>query len=97
VSLHVGTDEPFHTKVTRLGMAKAYIDSKICSAERAMADLIWGAIPQRYPKLRFVLAEGGIGWVASVLRSMDHWWEDHRGWMQPKVNESASFCRWSPG
>ena len=47
-----------------------------------MADIIWGAVPQRYPKLRFVLAEGGIGWIASVLGSMDHWWADHRNWME---------------
>jgi hypothetical protein len=59
--------------------------------QRAMADLIWGAVPQRYPKLRFVLVEGGIGWVASVLRSMDHWWTDHHHWMEPKVNEAPSF------
>jgi predicted TIM-barrel fold metal-dependent hydrolase len=91
ISLHVGMDEPFHVKVTRLGMAKAYTDSKICSAERAMADLILGAVPQRYPKLRFVLAEGGIGWIASVLRSIDHWWEDHHHWMEPKVDEPPSF------
>jgi predicted TIM-barrel fold metal-dependent hydrolase len=91
VSLHVGIDEPFHVKYKRLGSTKAFVDGKICSSERAMSDLIWGAIPQQYPKLRFVLAECGIGWIASVLRSMDHWWEDHRRWMQPKLDESATF------
>lgn len=59
--------------------------------QRVIADLIWGAVPQRYPKLRLVLVEGGIGWVASVLRSMDHWWSDHRHWMEPKVDEAPSF------
>jgi uncharacterized protein len=91
ISLHVGTDEPFHVKLLRLGLPKAFVDAKICTAQRSLADLIWGAIPQRYPRLRFVLAECGIGWVASVLRSMDHWWEDHRRWMKPKLDESASF------
>jgi predicted TIM-barrel fold metal-dependent hydrolase len=91
ISLHVGTDEPFHSKALRLGVGRAYVDSKICSPQRAMADLIWGAVPQKYPKLRFVIAEGGIGWVASVLRSMDHWWEDHHTWMEPKVDERPSF------
>jgi predicted TIM-barrel fold metal-dependent hydrolase len=91
VSLHVGTDEPFHTKFIRLALGKTFVDTKIGTAQRALADLIWGAVPQRYPKLRFVLAEGGIGWVASVLRSMDHWWEDHRRWMMPKIDESATY------
>ena len=26
------------------------VDSKICSYERVLADLIWGATPQRFPK-----------------------------------------------
>jgi predicted TIM-barrel fold metal-dependent hydrolase len=90
VALHVGTDEPFMRKAARMGVGKAFIDTKICAMQRGMADLIWGAVPQRYPKLRFVLVEGGIGWVASVLRSMDHWWADHRHWMEPKVDEAPS-------
>jgi predicted TIM-barrel fold metal-dependent hydrolase len=91
VTLHVGTDEPFMRKAARMGVAKSFIDTKICAMQRGMADLIWGAVPQRYPQLRFVLVEGGIGWIASVLRTMDHWWEDHRHWMEPKVDEAPSF------
>ena len=91
ISMHVGTDEPFYMKADRMGVGKAFVDTKICAIERAMADIIWGAVPQRYPKLRFVLAEGGIGWIASVLRSMDHWWADHRHWMEPRVDEAPSF------
>lgn len=91
LTLHVGTDEPFMRKASRLGIGRSFVDTKICSMQRSMADLIWGAVPQNYPQLRFVLVEGGIGWIASVLRSMDHWWEDHRHWMEPKVNEAPSF------
>jgi predicted TIM-barrel fold metal-dependent hydrolase len=91
VALHVGTDEPFHEKAARMGVGKSFVDTKICAMQRAMADLIWGGVAQHYPKLRFVLVEGGIGWVASVLRSMDHWWTDHHHWMEPKVDETPSF------
>ncbi|MGH7962381.1 MAG: amidohydrolase family protein [Candidatus Binatia bacterium] len=90
VALHVAAEEPFYTKVGRLGFIRALIDTKICSPERAVADLIFGAVPQRYPNLRFVIAEGGIGWIAALLRTMDHWWEDHHGWMRPKVEEKPS-------
>jgi hypothetical protein len=71
LALHVGTDEPFTKKAARMGVGNASIDTKICAMQRGMADLIWGAIPQQYPRLRIVLVEGGIGWVASVLGSMD--------------------------
>lgn len=61
----------------------------------AMAEVIMGAPlnlsgPHRHPKLRFVIAEGGIGWIASLLRFMDHWWNDHHHWMKPQLDESPS-------
>lgn len=39
----------------------------------------------------FALVEGGIGWIASLLRFMDHWWADHHHWMEPKLDEPPSF------
>ena len=41
--------------------------------------LIWGGAPTRFPKLKWSMVEGGIGWIASVLQFMDHWWDDHHG------------------
>lgn len=85
-----GTGESLATKFERLGMGMGVTDSKIFQPMRALVDLIWGAVPQRYPKLRFVIAEGGIGWIASVLRFMDHWWTDHHRWMEPQLDEAPS-------
>jgi predicted TIM-barrel fold metal-dependent hydrolase len=67
------------------------VDIKIGDQIRSLAALIGSAVPAKYPKLRFVVAEGGIGWVAAVLRLMDHWWEDHRHWLEPKLDEPPSF------
>jgi predicted TIM-barrel fold metal-dependent hydrolase len=53
--------------------------------------LIWGGAPTRFPKLKWSMVEGGIGWIASVLNFMDHWWDDHKGWMQPKLPETPSY------
>ena len=76
-------------------MGVGLVEEKICTSARGIADLIWAGIPQSYPKLRFVIAEGGIGWIASVIRLMDHWWEDNRNWMEPRLDEppSAFFLR----
>jgi Amidohydrolase len=38
-----------------------------------------------------VIIEGGIGWMASVLRFMGYWWTDHHRWMEPKLDEPPSF------
>lgn len=67
------------------------VDIKIGDQIRSLAALIGSAVPAKYPKLRFVVAEGGIGWVAAVLRLMDHWWEDHHHWLEPKLDEPPSF------
>jgi predicted TIM-barrel fold metal-dependent hydrolase len=53
-------------------------------------ELIWGTVPARYPRLRFVMTEGGIGWIAYVLRFMDHWWQDHRLRLERRLEEPPS-------
>ena len=85
-----GTEESIFAKIDRIGMGMGVTDNKVFQPMRAMADLIWGAVPQRYPKLRFVIVEGGVGWVASLLGFMDHWWHDHHRWMEPKLDEPPS-------
>jgi predicted TIM-barrel fold metal-dependent hydrolase len=67
-------------------------DNKIFNMQRVLALLIASAVPQRFRKLRFVIVEGGIGWIAALLRFMDHWWEDHHRWMEPKLEEPPSVC-----
>ncbi len=67
------------------------VDIKIGGQMRSLTALIGSAVPARYPRLRFEIAEGGIGWVAAVLRLMDHWWEDHRRWLEPKLEQPPSF------
>jgi predicted TIM-barrel fold metal-dependent hydrolase len=67
------------------------VDIKIGGQMRSLTGLIGSAVPARYPRLRFVIAEGGIGWVPSVIRLMDHWWEDHHHWLEPRLEEPPSF------
>lgn len=92
ISIHSGTTtgEPFAIKFERIGMGMGVVNTKIMLPMNALAGLIWGAIPQRYPKLKFVIVEGGIGWIASLLGLMDHWWKDHYRWMEPKLHELPS-------
>ena len=53
--------------------------------------LIWGGAPMRFPKLKWSMVEGGIGWIAPVVQFMDHWWDDHPGRMEPKLPETPSY------
>ena len=92
VSIHIGTTgEPIYDKFLKLGIGVGVVEAKIVTGLRAVAELIWAGVPQRYPKLRFIIAEGGIGWIPSVLTFMDHWWKDHHRWMEPQLEEAPSF------
>ncbi len=93
VAMHAGCyDEPFVDFSYQSVLPQSLIvEGKIILLERGMVNLISGAIPQTYPHLRFVLVEGGIGWIAPVLRLMDHFWEDHHKWMEPRLAEPPSF------
>jgi len=69
----------------------AIVETKIGNQIRSLTCLLGSAVPQQYPKLQFVIAEGGIGWVAPVIRLMDHWWEDHHHYMEPKLQQPPGF------
>jgi predicted TIM-barrel fold metal-dependent hydrolase len=45
------------------------------------ADLVFSGVLQRHPQLKFMLSEGGIGWIPYILERLDYTWERHR-WYQ---------------
>ncbi len=47
----------------------------------ATADLVFSGLLQRHPRLKFMLSEGGIGWIPYLLERLDATWERHR-WYQ---------------
>ena len=86
VSIHIGTTgEPVYDAFQRMGVGLGVVHQKIVTGLCGLAELIWAGVPQRYPKLGFIVAEGGIGWIPSLLIFMDHWWKDHHRWMEPKL------------
>ena len=44
----------------------------------AMADLLFSPVFHDFPRLKFVLAEGGIGWIPYLLERADELWPRHR-------------------
>jgi predicted TIM-barrel fold metal-dependent hydrolase len=50
-------------------------------------DLLFSGALQRFPRLQFSLAEGGIGWIPYILERSDYTWDRHR-WYQPIDRDS---------
>jgi predicted TIM-barrel fold metal-dependent hydrolase len=92
ISIHITTGN-LAVLASRSGTAHgtATVTKSKTGVAAAAIELIWGAVPQRYPRLKFVMTEGGIGWIAFTLRFMDHWWEDHHLRLEPRLDEPPSF------
>lgn len=48
------------------------------NAMSALANLVFSPVPRRFPDLKFVLSESGIGWVPYFLERLDLEWEQYR-------------------
>jgi predicted TIM-barrel fold metal-dependent hydrolase len=44
------------------------------------ADLLWSQVLRRYPRLKFALSEGGIGWIPYFLERADYVHRHHHRW-----------------
>jgi predicted TIM-barrel fold metal-dependent hydrolase len=75
------------------GLAKASmgkVDLKsmggaVAGVSDAVARMIYSEMFDRFPKLKIVLAETGVGWLPHFLEHMDdHWWRN-RVWTESKL------------
>ena len=44
------------------------------------ADLLWSRVLRKYPKIKFALSEGGIGWIPYFLERADYVYRHHHAW-----------------
>ena len=90
ISLHAGGRDPFSYAAGRGAGGINGTAGKI-APNQALQELIWAGVPQLFPNVKFILVEGGVGWVAHLVDYMDHWWTSHRRWLEPKLEEPPSF------
>lgn len=64
--------------------------SKLAMAE-PIAIFVFSGIFQRFPKLRFVTVESGVGWFAFAAEYMDRTWEKQRYWTESELTEKPSL------
>ncbi|MSO78105.1 MAG: amidohydrolase [Acidimicrobiia bacterium] len=55
-----------------------------------LGDLLWADFWHRFPKLRFALTEGDIGWIPYFLQRAEHTLDRHNPWMGHKSAQGLS-------
>lgn len=74
-----------HARVTPIGM--------IANA-RAVADITTSGICHRYPRLKFVSVESGVGWIPYMLESLDWHWLNYGGRREhPEMDLPSDYFR----
>lgn len=81
---HVGTSGA--TPVTGPDMPPAVSMCMIaCNSMGATMDLLYSGTFVRFPNLKVVLSEGGVGWLPYTMERADRMWERHKGY-QPEID-----------
>ena len=68
----------------------AYEIIDMAAAMQPLCLLVAAGVLERHPKLRFVLVECGIDWLAWVLQTLDQIQDKRHMWIQPKLELKAS-------
>jgi predicted TIM-barrel fold metal-dependent hydrolase len=90
VSFHVGTGANPVTERGPGGAVINYVEVGL-GAQRTLAYLAASGVLERFPELHVVMVECGAGWLSWLLERMDEAFEEHAGWVNPKLAEPPSF------
>ena len=64
--------------------------TKLTMAE-PIANFIFSGLLQKYPELKLVSVESGVGWMAFAIEYMDHLFKRHKFWTKSSLTELPSF------
>jgi len=95
VNIHIGGGALFRgTSATMANPAPGQLEAFISLAPMTVAEpiamLIFSGVLDRHPKLRVVIAEGGIGWLAYYMERMDHVFKRQGAWAGSKLRGKPS-------
>ena len=69
---------------------------------QAAADFVWSKVPQKFPRLKYALSEGGIGWIPYFRERIDYTYDRHRFWtgqdrgdrLPSQIFDEQVICCW---
>jgi predicted TIM-barrel fold metal-dependent hydrolase len=90
ISFHVGTGSNPVTERGSGGAVINYVEVGL-GAPRTLVYIASSGVLERYPELHVVMVECGAGWLSWLMERMDEAFEEHAGWVHPKLAEPPSF------
>lgn len=85
VTMHVGSGMDPRIAKGPGGAIVNYAVHALTPAAEPVANLCASGVFDRFPKLRFVTVESGIGWVPWFIAAMDEAYKKHHFWVKPKL------------
>jgi predicted TIM-barrel fold metal-dependent hydrolase len=58
-----------------------------------VANFVLSGVAERFPRLKLICAETGIGWLQHVIRACDHLWERYRLWTEGVLTRPSDVVR----
>jgi predicted TIM-barrel fold metal-dependent hydrolase len=93
ISMHIGSGG-FMPVADPNAKFTGVVASAEVAGQLAMVNLLLSRVPRVFPGLKFVVGEGGIGWVPSVLQRADRQTDRHSGWAGTlELKPSEVFAR----
>jgi predicted TIM-barrel fold metal-dependent hydrolase len=78
VCMHIGGALPQVTLEGKVPMVE--IAAAFAHAGRSSVNMMCSHIPRKYPGVKLVWSEGGIGWITAAIERADRQWERHQYW-----------------
>lgn len=85
INFHVGTGKDPRTATGSGGAIINYVWHAFATAIEPVVQLCASGVCERFPGLKFVTVEAGIGWLGWTLWTMDEGYKKHHFWVAPKL------------
>ena len=78
VCMHIGGALPVVTLEGKIPMVEIAVS--FVHAARSATNMMVSPIPRKFPEIKLVWSEGGIGWITAALERADRQWDRHQYW-----------------
>jgi predicted TIM-barrel fold metal-dependent hydrolase len=80
ISLHIGASGRLFRASEDTYFTAIIVSGPLMAGCETLADLILSRVPNEFPGLKWVITEGGIGYLPYFLERLDFTWENNREW-----------------